>query len=742
MILPHRLILTTVSALSVAVLAMAAEPAFDVSLKDGSLAFRTADAAFQGGRPEVLILTGEAKQELLLEPQGKAEESVVARTTPMGPAKASTRRWNDPRGYTLSWTLSRLEQAPGFTLQMTFENHSQNAVRLREFHLCASPESRLKTEGKPGGWCLSTLDSHDSSVGGYNPSGDLATKADRKFLDTLTLYTENGSKGMLMGAVGPAVSDVRFRCGVTETGMSLVIASEMNDVIVDPGEARCSEEVLVLAEPFDTATPALLRWLAATHGSRTARGPLAGWCSWYHKGQNITAKDIGDICTAVQANRDRMPVQLIQIDDGWQKAYGDWEINRTKFPDGMKAVADQIRATGAIPGIWLCPNRTSKAGAHPDGSDNEWQDCSHPAVQAFIRKMLTDRVAEGYRYFKLDFLWIRNLSTRHNQKKTRLEICRDVNKLYRECIGEESYLLSCVGGFNRGCFGYADGARIGTDTTRSMGKLYVGCSLANCINATGSTAWANGILFANDPDVAYLSFGKNELLRTWYSHVGLLGGLMLTSDPLASLDPAAIRNYEAFTPPAPDLGRPFDGQTDPWHRRFGFIAKRPWGNFASVLLWNPEDNPADIDLKGIPMEARGKKFHVWSYWDEKYLGIADESFQIKQLPKHNCAVLRLTPAVDDLPVLVGSTLHIAMGSAEIKDVKHEGGTMTIALTDAGARDGKLFLYSRAPLTLKNAAGVSATLTVAGDNLWCLALADRRRNTPNVIQLAIGKTPAG
>ena len=78
--------------------------------------------------------------------------------------------------------------------------------------------------------------------------------------------------------------------------------------------------------------------------------------------------------------------------------------------------------------------------------------------------MLTSRVAEGYRYFKLDFLWIKNLPTRHNQKKTRLEICRDVNKLYRESIGEDSYLLSCVGGLNRGCFGYADGARMGTDT--------------------------------------------------------------------------------------------------------------------------------------------------------------------------------------------------------------------------------------------------------------------------------------
>ena len=180
--------------------------------------------------------------------------------------------------------MSRLEKHPGTTVQMTFENHSAKPVQLREFQLVGSNESEIKVDGRPQDWWLSTLDSHDSSIGGFNPSSDLATETGRKFLDTMTLYTERGTKGLLLGAVGPAVSDVRFHCQVQKTGMTLRIASEMNDVRVDPGETRCSEEVLISAEPFDTAAPALFRWLAATHGSRTARGPISGWCSWYDKG--------------------------------------------------------------------------------------------------------------------------------------------------------------------------------------------------------------------------------------------------------------------------------------------------------------------------------------------------------------------------------------------------------------------------------------------------------------------------
>lgn len=686
-------------------------------------------------RPQILILEGQETPPVSLVPQGTAAVKECVRQTPAGPAKATTYEWKDDRGYVFSRTISRLEKSTGITLQMSFENRSQRPVNLREFQLCQASGSGVKVAGKPADWFLSTLDSHNSAVGGFQPSGDLGKDGESKFLDTVTLYTENGAKGLILGAVGPAVSDVYFRCPVTKGAMGLEIVSEMNDVVVDPGETRCSEEVLVLAGPHEIAVPTLFRWLAATHGSRTARGPLAGWCSWYNGiGTKVNGKIIDGICSAAGTGPDKLPLQVIQIDDGWQKAYGNWEANPAKFPNGMKPVADKIRATGALPGVWLCPVRTSQAGAHPDGTANEYQDASHPAVRAFIRAALQARVAEGFRYFKLDFLWIKHLETRYDKKKTRLQIRRDLYQLYRESIGEDAYLDACVGGFNRACYGYADAARTGTDTMKSMGKLYVGCSIANSINALGSTADANGILFANDPDVAYVDFGKNELLRTWYCHVGLLGGLMLTSEPLDRLEPSALHNFEALMPPAPDKGRAFDGQTDPWHRRFGFIAKRPWGNFASVLLWNPEDKPADVALKGVPLEEIGRKFHIWSYWDEKYLGVGDGSFVAKALPKYAPALLRLTPATGNGPVLVGSTLHISMGSAEIKDITTEPTGMTIMLTDAGARDGKLYVHSDKPLSLQSAKGCKASVTPAGNTIYRVTVNGRQRNAPNAISM--------
>jgi alpha-galactosidase len=41
------------------------------------------------------------------------------------------------------------------------------------------------------------------------------------------------------------------------------------------------------------------------------------------------------------------------IDDGWQDNYGDWGINKEKFPNGLKPVFDYIKSKGMKPGLWI-----------------------------------------------------------------------------------------------------------------------------------------------------------------------------------------------------------------------------------------------------------------------------------------------------------------------------------------------------------------------------------------------------
>ena len=671
----------------------------------------------------------------------------------MGPAAATTWTWNDHREIVFTRTISQLKEHPGFTVKMTLTNRSKKPIQLFFFTLCSSASGALTVEGKPSEWLLSTFDSHDSSGAGFHPSRNLEGEKKGDFLDYLMLNTDRGRKGLLVGAVGPAESDVRFRYDGLNGKLSLQIESEMNQITVDPGETRRSEEVLFLAGPYEQSVTNLLKWVAFTHGSRTAKGPVFGWCSWYSKYRNIFEKDVAALVDAVTLHRDRLPMQVIQIDDGWQKAYGDWTADPKKFPNGMKPIADKITSAGMTPGIWLCMVRSSKEGTHPDGNLAEYLDPTFPMTREMISQVLRERYAEGYRYFKLDFNHPR-WRDRYDRKKTRLQLQRDLFKLYREAIGEDSYLDACVGGLDRGAVGYTDGARIGTDIGLFWGELNQGCTMVDGFHAVGSMAPVNGVLFAADPDTIYTtvhtSVGKKydqdplvtNSATAWISYVGLLGGFVMTSDLLQTApwnSPEAIRRLEILNPPAPEKGRAFDGETDPWHRQFGFTATRPWGNFVSVALLNPTEQSVDAPIKGIDFAGLGKNFHVWSFWNEKYLGAGDEQFVAKNVPPHGTALLRLTElSKNGKPVLVGSDLHISMGSAEINGIFTRSNELEIDLTDAGAREGNLFFHSPKPLSSGLAEGcVIISVIPAGDQIWQVHLKERLRGKPQKVVLRIG-----
>lgn len=71
------------------------------------------------------------------------------------------------------------------------------------------------------------------------------------------------------------------------------------------------------------------------------------------------------------------------IDDGWQNNRGDWEIDKKKFPNGLKPVFDHIKAKGMKPGLWI-----SIASVHPTSNvykqHPEWVLKSASGTQAYI----------------------------------------------------------------------------------------------------------------------------------------------------------------------------------------------------------------------------------------------------------------------------------------------------------------------------------------------------------------------
>lgn len=753
--------------------------------------------------PEAVILAEGGKEAFPVKPSASRPATESMRQTFAGPAREFRWNWRDPDGHILIWRVGLLQNMEGIKLSASYYNGSELPVRLREFRLNGSGEETVVCRGDPSKWLLSTL-THEMRIGDMQevlPSINESTKRMwegwklpvpdrlpegeryndgrwRIYRDFLTLYTEGGTKGMVMGPVGEPAADLGFECKVEAGRMKMDIVCEMNDVLVEPGQTRDSQEILFLMGPYRDSMNTLLRWIASTHGQRTHRGPVTGWCSWYDLAGNITKESIMSTIQAFQSLKGRVCPDVIQIDDGYQRQVGDWECN-DKFPGGFDEIVEGIRDTGAMPGIWLAPlavhESTGLLEKHPDwfqrdpegellgeannwGPRSRWLDPTHPGVQRFIGEILRRKKEEGFTYFKIDFNEISGRCRFCDASKTRLQAMRDLYRLYREEVGEESYLLSCSG-FARGTIGYADASRIGPDSCDIWSAAH-SCTIREAIRATGMNAAANGIFYANDPDVTYLKIrdlteevlqevlkepGRVQLtldgLRTWHGFVGLLGGLALISDPIQKQEYAwQLRMLEILMSPCRERGMPLHPGNDRDHKQFGFPVHRPWGEFACVLLWNSGEEAEDVVLDGAGLEMPENHYHVWSFWDGKYLGKGGQGFTAKNLAPQASVLLRLTvPSEDDeFPVVVGSDLHISMGAAEIEDIAVSDCCIRITLNDAGARDGSLFIHSKKPLRLEKASGCEvAGVEYLRESIWKVELKNRSNAGKSTFVLACG-----
>ena len=95
-----------------------------------------------------------------------------------------------------------------------------------------------------------------------------------------------------------------------------------------------------------------------------------GWCSWYHYFHAITEDALRANIKSLEAMRSEFPLDVIQLDDGFQSALGDWDTTNAKFPSGLKKIAAEIRAAGFKAGIWTAPFLAARDSRlmidHPD----------------------------------------------------------------------------------------------------------------------------------------------------------------------------------------------------------------------------------------------------------------------------------------------------------------------------------------------------------------------------------------
>ncbi len=96
---------------------------------------------------------------------------------------------------------------------------------------------------------------------------------------------------------------------------------------------------------------------------------------------------------------------------------------------------------------------------------------------------------------------------------------------------------------------------------------------------------------------------------------------------------------------------------------------------------------------------------------------------------------RLT-APGDAPVVVGSTLHITMGEADVAAVDWTDGVLTLHLTDAGAREGRLFVVCEGTPVLRRTEGLAVDSITPAEGCWTISITSRRRGAEQSVMLDI------
>jgi hypothetical protein len=687
-------------------------------------------------------------------------------TTPYGIADIITSAvaFEQP-GIMLHLRLGNLPGEQALLLQPALSNQGTKPIRLVSLAAIdmAGPMN-LTLSGPPADWIATA---YDQSTRGGPPNyiGSLAElEKGLSAHEYGSIYRKDGA-GFFFGPIGEPIAYLENRVASTPDGKAtLRISSDMSGVSVDSGESRTGQQAVLLMQPPRQALSRWSEWVTKTHGNRTVKGALTGWCSWYHLTNNIKESDLLGVVDAVKADPTRLRPQVIQVDDGYQDFDGKWDANE-KFPKGMPYYAKRIAETGARPGIWMAITMIGvkhpwlqdpanmkavwgkkfklESGFRPDESG--WLDPTHPRAKEYIVDRVRHAVESGFTYLKLDFndtVMTGDNGNWYEKKKTSFQIMREHYQRIRKAAGENTYILACIIEPNRAVLGLVDAHRTSHDAHRG--------GVRSAINDVLRSYQLNGRWLAVDNDIYYIAPNASEvgnvqggwnLHRTWLSMMGLSGGAALTSDPWHwDVLKSHRRTVEIMQPPANLRSEVLDlGTAKDWPRLTSLI-KRTWGDSAIALLWNPAEQPQSItlDLAQAGLDP-ARSYAVWSFWDNKFLGTAKGTWSTPSLKGWACQHLVFTPidgTAANAPVLIGSNLHISSSVAEIKAVASTSKSIQVDLTDAGARDGKLFFHSTKPLSLRKSTGLEASrVEPAGENVWSVEVRARQSGTAQSLEFA-------
>jgi alpha-galactosidase len=603
--------------------------------------------------------------------------------------------------WTPDWVRRNLPRKPGDT---------QGALRLQT----QTPELALHTQGWQSWTYAGTLGADERApqtrLGPFiapierNASTRTARRRGVHVSDMFGVVGDrSGRRGILVGFLSQRDAFGWLEARLDPHTPYLSLRADGDRARIDPGHGFTSDWACIQFVDLDAPVP-LAPYLEAVARENVARNtsPVpVGWCSWYYLFQGVTQNAVEDNLSWLDAHRSEMPMELIQIDDGYQVEVGDWlDVNGEAFPDGMAAIAARIRAAGFKPGIWLAPF-VAKPGAQILRDHPEWVlrnrlgtpvnpgfiwdtfsralDLTHPDVLAYVRRVVENAVQTwGYEYLKLDFLYAGALpGRRYDPTRTRAQALSNAFAVIRTAAGERTTLAGCGCPLGTGV-GTFDTMRIGPDVAPNWRPSYrrltrmvedeAGMPGAwNAIRTTvGRAAWHRR-WWVNDPDCLLIRSTNTQLsapeVQSLATVIAMSAGTLMVSDALPELSEERIAWLSRLLPPLPGAGTVLDWFDSISPARLALPLYSPAGIWLLLALFNWQDEQADleVELASLPLPP-ATQFHLLDFWQGNYDRVQDPVLRFPEVPPHGVRLVSIRPVLE-APQWVGDTLHISQGLA-------------------------------------------------------------------------------
>ena len=477
-----------------------------------------------------------------------------------------------------------------------------------------------------------------------------------------------------------------------------------------------------------------------------------GWCSWYYYFTDVSEANIIKNLEFFKNNKDMIPIDFFQLDDGYFTYIGDFNDVNSKFPNGLPYLFNRINESGFKSGIWTAPffaeRRANLFKQHRDWFLKDkiskkmlkvhyglsWNvhlyglDLSNKEVldylNNFYRSLLytneLNQNSDNYtiEFFKIDFLHaaVPIEGDFSNQNFTRAQILYNGVKTIRDAITDHSFLLGCGAPLGP-CVGLVDAMRIGEDTDprweeTNMQLIESGIhtpslkvSLLNIIYRS----FMHRNFWINDPDCLMIRRTDTELtleeIKLQLTIMGLSGGQILISDDMTKLSDEEINDAKLLIPSYnPENYYPVvvDAFISKLPTIYMLETDEPIGKRFLVAIINWDDNLVnrklkinDIILKNTPNQ---KEFWIFEFWDRTLLGKykGNQEIEFINISPHSCKFLSIIPIDNELlfnPILLSTSFHISQGCHEIKkyDFNDKEKILLIEIELIGERKGNLYL---------------------------------------------------